>query len=84
MGCVKFSDRLICRTPWLFQMIANEGDPLHSPRHWCRLDANIWSVLTERGEVRHDHSGPALGHIGGKTVTHGCYSADELVKIGRA
>ncbi len=84
MGCVKFSDRLICRSPYLFQKIANEGDSLHPPRHWCRLDAHIWEALTERGEHRHDHPGPALGHIGGKTVTHGCYTADDLVRIGRA
>jgi hypothetical protein len=84
MGCVKFSDRLICRSPYLFQKISNEGDPLHPPRHWCRLDAHIWEALTERGEHRHDHPGPALGHVGGRTVTHGCYSADDLVRIGRA
>jgi hypothetical protein len=84
MGCVKFSDRLICRSPHLFSRIANEGDPLHPPRHWCRLDAHIWEALTERGEVRHDHPGPALGHIGGQVVKHGCYSADDLVRVGRA
>ena len=84
MGCVKFSDRLICRSPYLFQKIANEGDSLHPPRHWCRLDAHIWEALTERGEHRHDHPGPPIGHIGGETVKHGCYSADDLVRIGRA
>jgi hypothetical protein len=84
MGCVKFSDRLICRSPHLFSRIANEGDPLHPPRHWCRLDAHIWEALTERGEHRHDHPGPALGHIGGQVVKHGCMTADDLVRVGRA
>lgn len=75
MGCVKFSDRLIVRNPWIFRWIENEGDALHAPRHWCRLDALIWTALTERGEKRHDHPGPALGHLGHPETmvsAHGC------------
>ena len=72
MGCVKFSDRLIVRNPWIFREFENDGDALHPARHWCSLDSHIWNALTERGETRHDHAGPALGHIGGATSAHGC------------
>ena len=84
MGCVKFSDRLIVRNPWIFRQFANAGDAKHPPRHWCRLDSYIWIALTERGEKRHDHPGPALGHVGGKNVTHGCYTPADLERIGRS
>jgi hypothetical protein len=84
MGCVKFSDRLIVRNPWIFQQFENDGDSLHPPRHWCRLDAHIWAALTENGEHRHDHPGPALGHVGGGTVAHGCYTPADLERIGRS
>lgn len=84
MGCVKFSDRLIARNPWLFQQIGPDGDATHPSRHWCRLDARIFEALTRRGETRHEHEGPALGHVGGRSVAHGCYSPEELEAIGRA
>ena len=71
MGCVKFSDRLIVRNPWIFRQFANDGDDLHPPRHWCSLDFHIWTALTENGEKRHDHQG-LLGHVGGTTSAHGC------------
>jgi hypothetical protein len=78
MGCVRFSDRLIVRNHQIFRQIAtaNEGDALHPPLHWCGMDAQIWNALTERGEKRHDHPGPALGHVGHpgtNTSAHGCY-----------
>ena len=75
MGCVKFSDRLIVRNPWIFNKIKDMGDDDHPPRHWCTLDLHLWQVLTERGEKRHDHPGPALGHVGHQGVSaHGCVS----------
>jgi hypothetical protein len=77
MGCVKFTDRLICRNPWLFREIETQGDRDHPPGHWCRMDSRIWTYLTNRGEQRHDHPGPALGHVGhpGKgSSAHGCVS----------
>jgi hypothetical protein len=74
MGCVKFSDRLIVRNPWIFQQFENSCDINHAPRHWCLLDYHIWSMLTQNGEKRHDHAGPALGHLGhpGGGSAHGC------------
>ena len=82
MGCVKFTDRLIVRNHRMFDAIGY-GDSLHPPRHWCAMDARIWKYLTERGEERHDHPGPALGHVGGRTITHGCYTPADLERIGR-
>ena len=74
MGCVKFSDRIIARNLNLFHEISDQTDDHHPPRHWCVMDFRIWNALTERGEVRHDHPGPALGHVGhpGATSAHGC------------
>lgn len=84
MGCVKFTDRLIVRNHQMFLDIGLASDALHPPRHWCTMDARIWAYLNARGEKRHDHPGPALGHIGGRTVTHGCYSQADLERIGRS
>ena len=74
MGCVKFSDRLIVRNPWIFKEFQDDSDSLHPPRHWCRMDTYIWHALTERGETRHDHSG-VCGHVGhpGTKSAHGCF-----------
>ena len=81
MGCVKFSDRLIVRNYDIFQQFANDDDPLHHRRHWCRVDAQVWQALTANGEVRHDHPGPALGHVGhpgANSSAHGCFRVDAL------
>ena len=81
MGCVKFTDRLIVRNPWIFRDREHEGDKLHPPRHWCRVDALVWAALTAQGERRHDHPGPALGHLGhpgAGASAHGCYKVDAL------
>ena len=75
MGCVKFSDRLIVRNPWIFSDMSHWSDESHPPKHWCRMDSRIWIMLTERGEKRHDHDGPALGHVGHpgqNSSAHGC------------
>lgn len=77
MGCVKFTDRLIVRNYQIFDQIGRVSDEQHPPRHWCWMDLLIWTALTERGEKRHDHPGPALGHVGhpGKNASaHGCFS----------
>jgi hypothetical protein len=77
MGCVKFTDRLIVRNYQIFEQIGKVSDERHPPRHWCWMDLLIWTALTERGEHRHDHPGPPLGHLGhpGKgSSAHGCAS----------
>ena len=75
MGCVKFTDRLIVRNYSMFRDLAPVGDALHPPMHWCIIDWRIWQYLTAKGEQRHDHPGPALGHVGhpGTTSAHGCF-----------
>ena len=74
MGCVKFSDRLIVRNYQMFTEIS-QWQGTHPARHWCTIDAQVWEYLTSRGEKRHDHPGPLLGHVGGERSAHGCVEA---------
>lgn len=73
LACSKFSAALMARNPDLLEVVGQMSDAKHPPRHWCRLDAWIWQVLTERGEVRHDHTrAKAVGHVGPQYPSHGC------------
>lgn len=73
LACSRFSEQIIARHPDLMEVIAQMHDEKHPPKHWCRLDAWIWQVLTERGEKRHDHvHSEAVGHIGPQEPKHGC------------
>ena len=69
LGAVKFSHELIARNPQLPAVIADWFDELHTPRHWCRLDAWVYKYLTNRGEDRHEHVN-RVGHV--KAVAHKC------------
>ena len=73
LGCVKFSDRLICRNPWLFSEIQH-GSPGHPPRHWCTLDSHIYRHLINKGETRCENH-QLVGHVGQPSTSsaHGCF-----------
>jgi hypothetical protein len=73
LACAKFSAALIARNPDLMEIVGQRSDAKHPPRHWCRMDAWIWQLLTDRGEVRHEHSrSQPVGHVGPQFPSHGC------------
>jgi hypothetical protein len=73
LACSRFSAGLIRKIPELPEIVGEMWDDTHPMRHWCRLDAWIWQVLTTLGEKRHEHSrSEPVGHIGPQYPKHGC------------
>jgi hypothetical protein len=63
LSCAKFSAALIARYPDALDVIAEQSDEDHSPKHWCRIDTWLQShVLNPGGETMHVH-GPPLEHL---------------------
>jgi hypothetical protein len=71
LGCVKFTDRLICAVPTAMEEVGSLEDEKHPPKHWCRLDCWLQQrVLPRYGFHSHNHEF-ALEHLG-EGVAHGC------------
>ena len=73
MACNKFGSTFIARHPDLMAQAAEMSDEQHPPKHWCRQDQWIQTLI--RPEVYHVHL-PPLAHYRepGKSLTssHGC------------
>lgn len=71
LGCVKFSDELLGRLPGLVLEAGRLSDPRHRPGTWCRLDAWIYTLLTEARVPRCEAHTP-VGHLNPDRPAHGC------------
>lgn len=73
LGCVRFHRDILRRHPKAMSLVGAMSDEGHPPKHYCRLDGWLRTVLSRRGESMHQHwqmvthlqSNP--GHSG-----HGC------------
>lgn len=73
LACTKFSKGIIARHPDLIEIVGQMSDEAHDPMHWCRLDMWLFMVLSELGEVRHEHErATPVGHVGAQFPSHGC------------
>lgn len=70
LGCARFSAAITGRHPDLMDVVAGMSDATHPPRHWCRLDGWMRSVLMQRGEGQCT-AHPEAGHPS-RAPSHGC------------
>ncbi len=70
MGCTKFGSRAMLAVPDALDRVGRMADDVHPARHWCALDARLFTVLYQAGLRRHEH-----GHVIhlSEQRSHGCH-----------
>lgn len=73
LACTKISAELIRRHPEVPDVLGDMSDAQHPPKHWCRMDAWLFAILSTGNEKRHNHFwATPLQHVGPQFPSHGC------------
>ena len=69
LGCTRFRQSLMREHPDVMSVVGEMEDAVHSPRHWCALDANLRTLLGILG-VPHCGNHGQVEHLGDQLPSH--------------